>query len=119
MMAQSNLTVGAVPRRSIVVQSGVAMAPVPERADHAGNRIRLRLAVASTSVLAIRQALCRALAGKADVHVADVDYRHHGMTLHLDVSRDDRYAAMDAVMSVLPAAEFGFTTELGASDVAH
>jgi len=118
-MAQSNLTVSAVPRCSTLAPSGVAIAPAPEHVDHAGNRIRLRLAVASTSVFAIRQALCRVLAGKAHVHVVDVDYRHHGMTLHLDVARSDRYAAMDAVMLVLPAAEFGFTTELGAGDVAH
>jgi hypothetical protein len=51
--------------------------------------------------------------------VVDVDVRHNTMTLHVQFARTDRYASMDAIMSVLPAAEFGQTMTLGDDHVAH
>jgi hypothetical protein len=48
-----------------------------------------------------------------------VDYRHGETTLHVEIARTDRDAAMDAIMTAFPAAEFGVTTALGDGHVAH
>ncbi|MFJ4294221.1 hypothetical protein ACIP1U_31330 [Cupriavidus sp. NPDC089707] len=57
--------------------------------------IRLRLAVASTEVFALRQSMHRAIGSLARVYVVNVDYRHGETTLHVEVSRTDREAAME------------------------
>ncbi|EON20983.1 hypothetical protein C265_03578 [Cupriavidus sp. GA3-3] len=81
--------------------------------------IRMRLAVASTEVFGLRQTMHRALGELARVYVVNVDYRHGETTLHVEVARTDRDAAMDAIMTAFPAAEFGVTTALRDDYVAH
>ncbi|WP_371748159.1 hypothetical protein [Cupriavidus sp. AcVe19-6a] len=81
--------------------------------------IRLRLGVASIDVFALRQTLHRVLGERIRVYVVSVDYRHGETTMHVDLSRTDRDAAMHAIMTAFPAAEFGVTTALGDDHVAH
>lgn len=98
----------------------IAFASVPRRrivADDAW--IRLRLAVSSRQVFALRQTLHRAIGNMARIYVVQVDHRHGETTLHVEVERADRDAAMHAIMEALPAAEFGAATVLGADHAAH
>ncbi len=88
-------------------------------ADTACSWIRLRLAVASSQVFALRQSLHRAIGQLARVYVVEVDHRHGETTLHVEVERGGRDAAMHAIMIALPAAEFGVTTQLGQDHAAH
>ncbi|MGT2506267.1 hypothetical protein [Cupriavidus basilensis] len=81
--------------------------------------IRLRLAVASGQVFALRQSLHRAIGQLARIYVVEVDHRHGETTLHVEVERGGRDAAMHAIMMALPAAEFGVTTMLGQDHAAH
>ncbi|MGO4307886.1 MULTISPECIES: hypothetical protein [unclassified Cupriavidus] len=106
----------------------VAFATVPRRriardalpcAASDGHWIRLRLAVPSAQVFMLRQTLHRALGSQARVYVVEVDHRHDETTLHVEVERGGRDAAMHAIMTALPAAEFGVTTLLGSDHAAH
>ncbi|MEM5428869.1 hypothetical protein [Cupriavidus oxalaticus] len=81
--------------------------------------IRMRLAVASTEVFGLRQAMHSALGELARVYVVNVDYRHGETTMHVEIARADLDAAMHAIMLAFPAAEFGVTTALGDDHVAH
>jgi len=125
-------TFAAVPRRrpareAINRPAGLALvppAPVAEGTDadtdaQPGTWIRLRLAVASAEVHTLRQSLHRAIGTLARVYVVEVDHRHGLATLHVEVARGGRDAAMHAIMVALPAAEFGLTTALEADHVAH
>ncbi|MNY79160.1 hypothetical protein D3C86_2196780 [compost metagenome] len=55
----------------------------------------------------------------ARVYVVNVDYRHGQTTMHVEIARSDRDAAMHAIMMAFPVAEFGVTTALGDDHVAH
>ncbi|MFJ4288559.1 hypothetical protein ACIP1U_02045 [Cupriavidus sp. NPDC089707] len=81
--------------------------------------IRMRLAVASIEVFGLRQAMHSALGGLARVYVVKVDHRHGETTMHVEIARADRDAAMHAIMMAFPAAEFRVTTPLGDDHVAH
>ncbi|AOY92769.1 hypothetical protein BKK79_14025 [Cupriavidus sp. USMAA2-4] len=100
-----------------------ALAPAPRLAAETdkqpGSWIRLRLALASAQVHALRQSLHRAIGGLARVYVVEVDHRHGLATLHVEVARGGRDAAMHAIMAALPEAEFGVTTALEPDHVAH
>lgn len=111
-MPQSNLAADAIPRRRALQTRSAHAKATPVW-------IRFRLAVASTEVFTIRQALQRAIGQLARIYIVRVDHRHHETTVQVEVSRADREHAMDAIMHALPAAEFGFATELGADHVAH
>ncbi|MGO4579031.1 hypothetical protein AB4Z48_23590 [Cupriavidus sp. 2TAF22] len=88
-------------------------------ADTACAWIRLRLAVASGQVFALRQSLHAAIGKLARIYVVEVDHRHGETTVHVEVERGGRDAAMHAIMMALPAAEFGVTTVLGQDHAAH
>jgi len=92
---------------------------LPASAASDGHWIRLRLAVASAQVFMLRQTLHRAIGQLARVYVVEVDHRHGETTLHVEVERAGRDAAMHAIMTALPAAEFGVTTMLGSDHAAH
>jgi hypothetical protein len=77
---------------------------LPASAASDGHWIRLRLAVASAQVFMLRQTLHVAIGKLARVYV---------------VERAGRDAAMHAIMTALPAAEFGITTMLGSDHAAH
>ncbi|MCY1210613.1 hypothetical protein D9M68_587380 [compost metagenome] len=118
-MRQSSLAVDTVPRRTAARSSegtvpSLRVVPQPTTAW-----IRLRLAVASTEVFGLRQTLHSALGAMARVYVVNVDYRHGQTTMHVEIARSDRDAAMHAIMMAFPAAEFGVTTALGDDHVAH
>lgn len=81
--------------------------------------ICMRLTVASTELLSLRQALHRALGSLARAYVVTVDYRHGETALHVEVARSNRDAAMSAIMLAFPAAVFGVMTALGDDHVAH
>lgn len=91
----------------------------PHAGSGAGHWIRLRLAVASAQVFALRQTLHRALGEVARIYVVEVDHRHGETILHIEVARGGRDAAMHAIMRALPAAEFGVTTLLGSEHGTH
>ncbi|ABF09834.1 Flp pilus assembly protein TadD [Cupriavidus metallidurans] len=98
----------------------VAYASVPRRRIASNVQwIRLRLAVSSAQVFMLRQTLHRAIGNLARVYVVEVDHRHGETTLHVEVEREDREAAMHAIMAALPAAEFGVTTMLGDDHATH
>jgi hypothetical protein len=100
--------------------SGATPANAPGiAANTAHGWIRLRLAVASGQVFALRQSLHRAIGQLARIYVVEVDHRHGETTLHVEVERGGRDAAMHAIMMALPAAEFGVTTMLGQDHAAH
>lgn len=98
-------------------RGGAAVRPCAD--SGAGHWIRLRLGVASAQVFALRQTLHRALGEVARIYVVEVDHRHGDTILHIDVARGGRDAAMHAIMSALPAAEFGVTTVLGSEHGTH
>ncbi len=100
MRQSSSLAVAfaSIPRRRLVPQD---------------QRIRLRLAVPSAQVFALRQTMHRAIGSLARIYVVEVDHRNGETTLHVEVERGDRDAAMHAIMEALPAAEFGVATALG------
>lgn len=112
-MRQTSLAIAfaSVPRRR------PAPAPRATRTEGDGQRIRIRLAVASAQVFALRQTLHRAIGELARVYVVEVDHRHEETTLHVEVERGGRDAAMHAIMAALPAAEFGVTSLLGTDHV--
>lgn len=118
-MRQSSPAVDTVPRRT-ALRSGEgkasALRPDPRQAS---GWIRLRLAVASTEVLALRQTMHRALGNVPRIWVVNVDYRHGETTMYVELPRTDCDAAMHAIMMAFPAAEFGVTTALGNEHVAH
>ena len=132
-MRQSSLAVAfaCVPRRRLtrtesrtarLDASGIEAAQAAAPAlgvDTAHSWIRLRLAVASSQVFALRQSLHRAIGQLARIYVVEVDHRHGETTLHVEVVRGGRDAAMHAIMMALPAAEFGVTTVLGQDHAAH
>ncbi len=92
----------------------VAFASIPRRRAPSHDQwIRLRLAVSSAQVFALRQTLHRAIGGMARIYVVQVDHRHGETSLHVEVERADRDAAMHAIMTALPAAEFGAASVLG------
>jgi len=93
--------------------------PTRPAADTACAWIRLRLAVASSQVFALRQSLHAAIGKLARIYVVEVDHRHGETTVHVEVERGGRDAAMHAIMTALPAAEFGVTTPLGQDHAAH
>lgn len=98
----------------------VAFASVPRRRAIAQDPwIRLRLAVSSSQVFALRQTLHRAIGSMARIYVVEVDHRNGETTLHVEVERGERDAAMHAIMAALPAAEFGAATVLGDDHGAH
>jgi hypothetical protein len=98
----------------------VAYASVPRRRIAAEDKwIRLRLAVSSAQVFMLRQTLHRAIGNLARIYVVEVDHRNSETTLHVEVERADRDAAMHAIMEALPAAEFGVTTVLGGDHATH
>ena len=111
-MPQSNLATEAVPRRRALRARDTHPEVTPVW-------IRFRVAVASTEVFMIRQALQRAIGQVARIYIIKVDHRHDETTVQVEVARTDREQAMDAIMQALPAAEFGFATALGADHVAH
>ncbi|RDK05476.1 hypothetical protein [Cupriavidus lacunae] len=113
-MRQSGLAVDTVPRRTALRRGEGTVAALRALPLQAPCRIRLRLAVASIDVFALRQTMHRALGELARAYVVKVDYRHGQTTMHVDLARGDRDAAMHAIMMALPAAEFGTTTALGA-----
>lgn len=132
-MRQSSLAVAfaSVPRRRLSrtesrtarldasgIEAAQATVPAPG-ADTAHSWIRLRLEVASGQVFALRQSLHRAIGQLARIYVVEVDHRHGETTLHVEVERGGRDAAMHAIMMALPAAEFGVTTMLGQDHAAH
>ena len=119
IMRQSSLAVDTVPRRTALRHSKATMPALRAVSQPAPAWIRMRLAVASTEVFGLRQTMHRALGELARVYVVNVDYRHGETTLHVEVARTDRDAAMDAIMTAFPAAEFGVTTALGDGHVAH
>ena len=83
----------------------VAFASVPRRRVVPQDYwIRLRLAVSSSQVFALRQTLHRAIGAMARIYVVEVDHRNGETTLHVEVERADRDAAMHAIMEALPAA---------------
>lgn len=138
-MRQSSLAIAfaSVPRRRIARDTrGVVTAPMAQVATPAavvngatpvrhvagsgdGHWLRLRLAVASAQVFTLRQTLHRAIGDVARVYVVEVDHRHDETILHIEVERGGRDAAMHAIMTALPAAEFGVTTVLGSDHAAH
>ncbi|PLQ01352.1 hypothetical protein [Cupriavidus pauculus] len=98
----------------------VAFASVPRRRVIAQDPwIRLRLAVSSSQVFALRQTLHRAIGNMARIYVVEVDHRNGETTLHVEVERGERDAAMHAIMAALPAAEFGVATVLGGDHGTH
>jgi len=97
----------------------VAYASVPRRRIVAQEWIRLRLAVSSAQVFMLRQTLHRAIGDMARIYVVEIDHRNGETTLHVEVERADRDAAMHAIMDALPAAEFGVTTVLGGDHATH
>lgn len=98
----------------------VAFASVPRRrAIPQDQWIRLRLAVSSAQVFALRQTMHRAIGNMARIYVVEVDHRNGETTLHVEVERADRDAAMHAIMEALPAAEFGVASVLGDDHGAH
>ncbi|WP_454722990.1 MULTISPECIES: hypothetical protein [Cupriavidus] len=124
-MRQSSLAVAfvSVPRRRAGANArGATPSPLPAprpAADTACAWIRLRLAVASGQVFALRQSLHAAIGKLARIYVVEVDHRHGETTVHVEVERGGRDAAMHAIMMALPAAEFGVTTPLGQDHAAH
>jgi hypothetical protein len=84
-----------------------------------GTWIRMRLAVATGEVFALRQLLQRAVGHLARIYVVHVDHKHGETTVHLEVARGDREVAMDAIMAGLPAAEFGFISSLDPGRMVH
>ncbi|MGN8554705.1 UNVERIFIED_CONTAM: hypothetical protein OHV15_19195 [Microbacterium sp. SLM126] len=98
----------------------MAFASVPRRrAVPQEAWIRLRLAVSSAQVFALRQTLHRAIGGMARIYVVEVDHRHGETTLHVEVERAERDAAMHAIMQALPAAQFGVASILGDDHGTH
>lgn len=98
----------------------MAFASIPRRRAVAQDRwIRLRLAVSSAQVFALRQTLHRAIGNLARIYVVEVDHRNGETTLHVEVERGDRDAAMHAIMEALPAAEFGVASALGDDHGTH
>ncbi len=118
-MRQSSLAVDTVPRRTTLRSSKATVPALRAVSQPAPAWIRMHLAVASTEVFGLRQTMHRALGELARVYVVNVDYRHGETTLHVEIARTDRDAAMDAIMTAFPAAEFGVTTGLGDDYVAH
>lgn len=113
---------GSESRTGRVPASGIEATPATApgiAANTAHGWIRLRLAVASGQVFALRQSLHRAIGQLAHIYVVEVDHRHGETTLHVEVERGGRDAAMHAIMMALPAAEFGATTMLGQDHAAH
>jgi len=110
-MPHLNLALEAVPRRSAVRTDQATAA--------AADWVLLPLAVASTDVFMIRQALQRAIGHLARIYVVKLDRRHGETTVQVEVARHDQDQAMDAIMHALPAAEFGCSTPLDADHVAH
>ncbi|WP_035878528.1 hypothetical protein [Cupriavidus sp. amp6] len=118
-MRQSSLAVDTDPRRITLRSSEATVTALRAVSQSEPARIRMRLAVASTEVFGLRQTLHRALGELARVDVVNVDYRRGEATLHVEIARSDRDAAMHAIMMAFPAAEFGVTTALGDDYVAH
>ncbi|SOZ39565.1 hypothetical protein [Cupriavidus neocaledonicus] len=118
-MRPSSLAVDTVPRRPTSRRGESAVAAPRKVPLPAPARIRLRLGVSSVEVFALRRTLHQVLGGRIRVYVVSVDYRHGETTMHVDLARADRDAAMHAIMTALPAAEFGATTALGDDHVAH
>ncbi|WP_420993496.1 hypothetical protein ACKI2N_016410 [Cupriavidus sp. 30B13] len=106
---------GAPPAPSVSLIDATAA----ETGQSACSWIRLRLAVASSQVFALRQSLHAAIGKLARIYVVEVDHRHGETTVHVEVERGGRDAAMHAIMMALPAAEFGVTTPLGQDHAAH
>lgn len=106
MRQSSNLALAfaTVPRRRVVPQE---------------QWIRLRLAVSSAQVFALRQTLHRAIGSMARIYVVEIDHRNGETTLHVEVERADRDVAMHAIMEALPAAEFGVASVLGEDHGTH
>lgn len=118
-MRQSSLAIDTLPRRTALRSGKVTVTALRAVSQPAPAWIRMRLAVASTNVFGLRQTLHQALGELARVYVVNVDYRHGQTTMHVEIARTDRDAAMHAIMMAFPAAEFGVTTALGDDYVAH
>lgn len=88
------------------------MAPHKDAPETASRWIRLRLAVTSNQVLALRQWLHRVIGHLARVYVVEIDCHHGQATVHIELEPGAHDAAMHIIATTLPAAGFGTAEEL-------
>lgn len=108
-MRHSNTAAFASRRHIATHGAATGMLAMPAT-DSSGSWIRLRMAVTPTQVFALRQLLHKAIGSLARIYVVEVDHRNGQATVHVQVGRDGREAAMRAIVMALPAADFGAGT---------
>lgn len=102
----------SVPRRQGGHDSGCSAAAPGDAPNTTSRWIRLRVAVTSSQVLALRQWLHQVIGHSARVYIVEVDARRGQATVHIELEDGAHDAAMHALVTAVPTAGFDHAANL-------